>query len=321
MIEKHDVPLDPPLAHELVDFWTGIWNDPPDMPIDAFLGSEVGHNSLAVFFERGCVGVASTCMIVASRAVPAIADLGAVATHPDLRNRGLATRVCGAAVDHAFENGCEALFVGTGGGAARVYERLGFRKLPGANWWINVANGDPPEAFVVDYFRRPAASVTVWPGSPADRLIMIPLIVSPNRWRLLDANAGIFSSAYATIGSFTHYLRYTKTVTDAGGAWFTAVTDDARAVGLSTALPIGPDTWRVDAFAQSWFSDAWPALIESAVVAAAASGGKICCIDVTPWDEEKTALAESAGFRHAGPGETLDCYGDEMPTTRLERRL
>ena len=229
MIEKHDVPLDPPLAHELVDFWTDIWNEPPDVPIDVFLGSESEHNDLSVFFERGSVGMTSTCMLVAPRAMPTISDLGAVATHPDLRNRGLSTRVCGTAVDLAFQNGCEALFVGTGGGAAaRVYERLGFRKLPGANWWINVANGEPPEAFVVDYFRRPAASVTVRPASPADRLPMIPLIVSPHRWRVLDANAGIFSTAYVNAGSFTHYMRYTKTVTDAGGSWSTAVTDDGR---------------------------------------------------------------------------------------------
>ena len=322
MIEKHDVPLDPALAHELVDFWTYIWNEPPDVPIDVFLGSEVEHIDLSVFFERGDVGVTSTCMIVAPRAIPTIADLGAVATHPDLRNRGLSTRVCGTAVDLAFENGCEALFVGTGGGAAAwVYERLGFRKLPGANWRINVASGDPPEAFVVDYFRRPAASVAVRPGSPADRLPMIPLIVSPHRWRVLDVNAGIFSTAYMTTGSFTHYMRYTKTVTDAGGSWFTAATDDGRAVGLATARPISPEAWRVDAFTQSWFSDAWPELIGAAVGAVAAGGGKRCCIDVTPWDDEKIALAESAGFRQAGAGDPVDFDGDELATTRLERSI
>ena len=195
MIEKHDVPLDPPLAHELVDFWTYIWNEPPDVPIDVFLGSESEHNDLSVFFERGSVGMTSTCMLVSPRAMPTISDLGAVATHPDLRNRGLSTRVCGTAVDLAFQNGCEALFVGTGGGAAaRVYERLGFRKLPGANWWIAVASGEPPEAFVVDYFRRPAASVTVRPAfarrqaadDPADR-VPAPL-AGPRRQRrdLLD---------------------------------------------------------------------------------------------------------------------------------------
>ena len=304
MIEKHDVPLDPALARELVDLWTYIWNEPPDVPIDVFLGSEVEHIDLSVFFERESVGITSTCMIVAPRAMPTIADLGAVATHPDLRNRGLSTRVCGTAVDLAFENGCEGLFVGTGGGAAaRVYERLGFRKLPGANWRINVASGDPPEAFVVDYFRRPAASVAVRPGSPADRLPMIPLIVSPHRWRVLDANAEIFSTAYMTTGSFTQYMRYTKTVTDAGGAWFAA----------------GSDLWRVDAFTQSWFSDAWPELIEAAVGAAAAGGARTCCIDVTFWDDEKTALAESAGFRQAGSCDPIDLDGDELATTRLER--
>ena len=321
MIETLNVPLDPALAHELVDFWTYIWNEPPDVPIDVFLGSEVEHVDLTVFFERGSVGVTSTCMLVASKAVPAIADLGAVATHPDLRNRGLATRVCGTAVDLAFENGCEALFVGTGGGAARVYEKLGFRKLPGANWWINVANGEPPEAFVVDYFRRPAASVTVRPASPADRIPMIPLIVSPHRWRLLDANARIFSTAYATTGSFTHYMRYTKTVTDAGGSWSTAVTDDARAVGLATARPIDSDVWRVDAFTQSRFTDAWPKLMEASIAAAASGGAKRCCLDATPWDEEKIALAKSLGFQQSGAGGPVDSYGEELATIRLERQV
>ena len=321
MIEKHDVPLEPALAHELVDFWTFIWNDPPDMPIEAFLGGEVEHNDLSVFFERGSAGVASTCMIVVSKAVPAIADLGAVATHPDLRNRGLATRVCGKAVDVALENGCEGIFVGTGGLAARVYERLGFRKLPGANWWIDVANGDPPEAFVVDYFRRPATSVTVRPGSPADRLTMIPLIVSPHRWRILDANARILSTAYVTTGSFTHYLRYTKAVTNLGGAWSTAATDDGRAIGLASAVPIGPDAWRVDAFTQSWFPDAWPELMEAAIAAATTGGAKRCYLDATPWDEEKIALAKSLGFHHSGPGDPVDSYGEELATIRLERQV
>ena len=103
MIKKLEVPLDPALARELVDFWTYIWNEPPDVPIDVFLGSESEHNDLSVFFERGSVGMTSTCMLVTPRAMPTISDLGAVATHPDLRNRGLSTRVCGTAVDLAFE--------------------------------------------------------------------------------------------------------------------------------------------------------------------------------------------------------------------------
>ena len=116
---------------------------------------------------------------------------------------------------------------------------------------------------------------------------MIPLIVSPHRWRVLDANAGIFSAAYATTGSFTQHMRYTKTVTDMGGAWFAAVTDDGRAVGLSTARPIAPDAWRVDAFTQSWFSDAWSDLIEAAIGAAAAAGAGACRIDVSPLGQGK----------------------------------
>ena len=266
--------------------------------------------------------MASTCMIVSPRAMPAIADLGAVATHPDLRNRGLSTRVCGTAVDLAFENGCEALFVGTGGGAAaRVYERLGFRKLPGANWWIAVASGDPPEAFVVDYFRRPAASVTVRPASPADRIPMIPLIVFPHRWR---------SSTPTPVSSRPP----TPTQARSPNTCATPRPSPTRAAhgpppspttgGPSASPPRARSTpawWRVDAFTQSRFTDAWPELMEAAVDSAAAGGAKTCRIDVTSWDDEKAALAESLGFRPAGPGDPVDLAGSELQTTRLERQV
>ena len=185
MIEKHDVPLDPPLAHELVDFWTYIWNEPPDVPIDVFLGSESEHNDLSVFFERGSVGVTSTCMIVAPRAMAD--DLGPRRGRD--ASRPPATAACrrGSAARRSTwpsktaARRCSSAPAGAPPPGSTRGSASG--KLPGASWWINVANGEPPEAFVVDYFRRPAASVTVRPASPADRLPMIPLIVSPHRWR------------------------------------------------------------------------------------------------------------------------------------------
>lgn len=319
--ERSHVPLDPPLARELVDFWTYIWGEPPDVPNEVYLGSEAEHNDTTVFFERSGDQFIGTCTLTVPKAMPVVADLGAVATHPDFRNRGVSTRVCGQAVQEFFDGGGQALFVGTGSPAAiRVYERLGCRKLPGADWWIRVADGEPPEAFLVDYFRRPAGSVTVGSGSPADRVPMIPLMASPHRWRVLDANARILSTAYVSAGSFTHYLRYTQTVSELGGTWFTAKTYDGRAVGVASARPTPTGPWRVDGFTQSWYFDAWPELIGAAVNAAAESGAATCYVDVAFGDDEKLALLEAIGFRQAGPGDTFDLAGTEVTSTRLERR-
>ena len=144
-------------------------------------------------------------------------------------------------------------------------------------------------------------------------------MVSPHRWRVLDANASIFWTAYVSTGSFTHYMRYTQTVSDPGGAWFTAVTDDGRAVGLATARPMTTGRWRVDGFAQHWFSDAWPELISAAVEAAEKDGAKRCYVDVAFGDDEKLALFESIGFGQTGPGRAFELTGDELASIRLER--
>ena len=77
-----------------------------------------------------------------------------MATSPDARRSGIATQLSRQARDDFGERGGQALFLGTGNpDAARIYFRLGWRKLAGANLMVNVMNGDSPEEFLVDYFR------------------------------------------------------------------------------------------------------------------------------------------------------------------------
>ena len=97
MTARFDVPLEPTLVRELVDFWTYIWDEPPDVPYAVYVGSEVEHNEHSVFLVRNGDRLVGTCTLNVPRAVPTVSDLGAVATHPDFRNRGLSTRVCEAA--------------------------------------------------------------------------------------------------------------------------------------------------------------------------------------------------------------------------------
>jgi ribosomal protein S18 acetylase RimI-like enzyme len=63
-----------------------------------------------------------------------------VGTLPAARRRGIGTAVTGRLVEHAREHGAELVFLSAADdGVARLYERLGFRRIGTACF------GHPPE--------------------------------------------------------------------------------------------------------------------------------------------------------------------------------
>ena len=179
-----EAPIPAPLAGELQEFWGDIFGHssehPPDVAPEVFLGSELDHNRLHVYLERRAATLAGTCALTVSKRVPILGGFGEVATHPALRGTGIATRLCGRAVEEFRAAGGQALFLGTTSPAARrIYHRLGWRKLAGADVMANISSRDTPEAFLVDYFREPGAT-TVVPATPAVRVPMIEVV--PKNW-------------------------------------------------------------------------------------------------------------------------------------------
>src|SRR5439155_5157961 len=113
------------------------------------------------------------------------------------RRQGIAGMLSARARDRFSSQGGQALFLGTHNPEAlRVYHRLGWRKLAGANVMAWTRAPHTPEEFLVDYFRS-GEPVTIVAGSPADRLAVIPLLVWPHEEHILDANLGMFSTRYA----------------------------------------------------------------------------------------------------------------------------
>ena len=167
-----------------------------------------------------------------------LGGLGEVGTSPAARRTGIATALTQQALDDFRDRGGQALFLGTvNPAAARIYHRLGWRKLAGARLMVNVLNGDSPEEFLVDYFRGSRReTLSVRAPSPADRAPMIPLLAAPHDWQVLDFNVGVMSTRYAVLDSCLGlYRRYAAIAGDGRGAWFCAGTDRGNVVGLSTA--------------------------------------------------------------------------------------
>ncbi len=299
-----EAPIPAALTEELQEFWGDILGHsdehPPDVPPEAYLGSETDHNRLTVYLERQAATLAGTCAITVPKKHPILGGFGEVATRPELRGGGIATRLCGRAVEEFRAAGGQALFLGTVSPAARrIYHRLGWRKLAGAEVMANISTRDTPEAFLVDYFREPGEAV-VGPATPAVRIPMIPLLHAPHDWQVLDANAEMYSTRccvqYSCMGL---YRRYLAALAGGRGEWFCARTADGRVVGLSTVHVSGA-ACQLDGFAHPYFAAAWPDLMAAAMQRGAARGAGECRAVVCVEDEEKRSLFEGLGFRDAG---------------------
>ena len=315
-----EIPLEPELVDELFGFWIAIFGEPMDLTPEVLLGEEVAQNHNTVYLRRRDGKLAGTCLLTGSKGVPVLGGFGEVATSPDFRGSGIATELCRQAVDDFREDGGQALFLGTGNPeAARIYYRLGWRKLAGANVMANVSGGGSPEAFLVDYFRD-LGRATISPATPAGRVPMVPLLVSPHDWQVLDANAAMYSTRYAVQHSCMGlYRRYSAVARDGQGACFSAVAVAGHAVGLSTARLDGAGGCQVDGFAHRDYMGVWRQLVQAAIDWGAGREASSFGAVVSVEDEEKQALFESIGFRSAGPGEPFDLDGRQVSAVRFER--
>jgi len=184
-----DPPLPAPLIAELLRFWKTIFQG-DFSGFDAMLAgkeSQLNRHSVYLAEQRG--KIAATCRMGISLSDPRLACLGEVATAPEHRGHNLTTRLCCQAVydfDHADG---QAFFLGTVNPvAAKIYTRLGWRYLAGTKVMLRTSSGLTPEEFMVDYFRQGLElPVKVAPGTTACRISMIPLILTPHDWVVLDA--------------------------------------------------------------------------------------------------------------------------------------
>jgi GNAT superfamily N-acetyltransferase len=319
-----DAPISAGLAAELRALWNDIFaystEHPPDVPPEAYLGSETEHNRLTVYLERRAGTLAGTCALTVPKRMPRLGGFGEVATRPELRGTGVATRLCGRAVEEFRAAGGQALFLGTTEPAVRrIYHRLGWRKLAGADVMANISSRDTPEAFLVDYFREPGQA-TVVSATPAVRVPIIPLLHAPHDWQVLDANAGMYSTRYRVQYSCMGlYRRYLAAVSGGAGDWLCARTANGRVVGLATACRVG-SACQVDGFTHPYFAAVWPDLMAAAMQRAATWGSTECRAVVCVEDEDKRALFEGLGFREAGTDADLSLDGYAVSAVRMVAR-
>ena len=254
------------------------------------------------------------------RANPEFAGIGEVATRPEYRGQGIANRLCYQALDEFAEQGGEVVFLGTENpAAARIYHRLGWRRIAGSTVYSNVVNGDSPEEYLADYFRSPSP-VNIVVGDASLRVPMIPLLLTPHDWQVLDGNlpTPMVSTRYAMQNSCMGLCRkYYYLVKREDAEWFAAKTDDGRLVGIATAFIDAENICRVDGFIHKRFNDSYKLLIDAAIEwgqerNATRFAARICAEDI-----EKRALFDDFGFQTGPIDGTFTISEREVPAVSM----
>ena len=319
--ERLRIPIDEGLNDRLQAFWYDIFGNAPDIEPAMFLGSETSHNTSHLYLVEEGGQAISTTMVTTCNALPELGGFGEVATVPEARGRGLATDLCRQSVEDFAERGGKALFLGTvNPDAARIYHRLGWRKLASSIVWAAITDDRSPEEFLVGYFSRPTPAV-VEEGGPGVRIPMVPLIVTPHDWRVLDANTGIFSARYAMVRSCMGLYPKYQALREGGRGQLVRCQGHpaAQSSGLSTAVldySSALSAWTASLTGGS--DDAWDDLLRAAIDWGQANGASPVYATACVEDEDRIARLEALGFRNAGPAPDFDMDGEDVSAVRME---
>ena len=160
------------------------------------------------------------------------------------------------------QTAAKAVFLGTENpDAARIYHRLGWRKIANSTDYVNVTTGDSPEEYLADYFRTPS-SVNIVTGDASLSVPMIPLLLTPHDWQVLDGNlpTPMISTRYAEQNSCMGLMSQVLLSRQARRCRVVRGEDERRRlVGISTAWIDADGVCYVDGFIHARFSDSYTA--------------------------------------------------------------
>lgn len=334
-VSCHEPPLTADLQAELPPFWEQIFEEEFGFR-DVLAGSDEGLIGHKIYLERdvGSSELRGTAHLAYSEpgetaASPSsgtssmIGGVGEVATAPEFRRRGVAAQLCEMVRDEFARQDGAALFLGTGNpAAARVYRRLGFRKLASAQVMAQVNVGESPEGFLAGHFATDE-SIEVRSGSPRSRCHLIPLAVCPHDWQVMDSNAGLYSTRHTLLTSCMGlFPRYEGVTTgEREGTWFEGWTESGRCLaGMSTARLVADGISQVDGFIHGHYAAEWSQLLTAAVDWSRERASH-CRVEVSVEDEDKQAWFEQLGFTTVAEGSGFEIGGRSVVSRQLEMTL
>ena len=318
-IIEQQVPVEPSLAEELIRFYETIFGSSFAGLRGVLAGEETTYNRDIIFLVRDGMRLVGASRITFPTVAGEIGSLDEVAVDPEFRGRGIGGALCARARDVFRNHGGRAIFLGTHmPNAARMYSRLGWRALAGSDVMLLTFGPQSSEEFLADHFCK-TNPVSVVSATAADRTSIIPLLVAPHDWCVLDANVQMFSTRYAIQKSCEGlYPRYQAVRRGGQGNWFVARTEDGCAVGLSTVRLDERGRARVDGFAHRRYSNCMDSLIEASMRWGTAHSASEFEAVILEEDRAKLAHFKLAGFEPVAAADPIELDGWQLDVAHLE---
>ena len=322
-VETYTPPLPASLVATLTDFWHRIFRTDESRLVPILNGMECAENSDTLYAAWEDGEVACTVHLTVSRTDPRLGGLGEVATAEKHRGRGLASELCGRAALDFDSMGGEVLFLGTvNPNAARVYRRLGWMYYPGTRVMGRTREPVAPEKQLHRLFGAVGSERPVLrPMTPKDRIRIIPLILHPHRWIVLDMNVDLISTRFCTqFSCMGLYPRFQSLSARGGKSWTLAPSGAGPALGIASLIPVSPSVAQVDAFTHPDSGASLPTLIGEPVRYAQAQNFVEIRANLVSHDFEKIECYRGMGFREVNPGPEVAIGEDTYRSICLRKR-
>ena len=319
-IERFEAPMPQEVVDECFAFWEPFFDRNVEDFRDVYTGKERAYNRDLLYFGRKGGRLVGVAHLTISASEADIGGVGAVATDPDFRRQGIAQHICESLRDDFFAQGGQALFLATSLPTAfRVYRRAGWEPCPSAHVMCCTADRRSPEEFLAHRFES-GGPLALEPADPGIRYPMVPLIVCPHNWQVLDANTGILSTRYAVQKSCGGlYPKYEPFVNGPCVTAIAARAGDGCLVGLFTARIDQSETCHVDGFLPESFGDHWPQAMQTILEWGTGGGAADFRAELSVEDSGKIALLESMGFRRHAAGAGFELAERRVASTILRR--
>ena len=292
-------PLNPRIVCQMHELWfTAFGNDfISDVPDEVLYGEEDRWNCVHIYRHISEHQTISTAIVIRPHSIPALGGLGEVSTNPKFRGKGLATITCRQLAEDFHETGGVALFLGTvNPDAARIYERLGWQQINGSKLMVNLSDTDNYDDFIQKYFYD-SIPIKICVAQPGSRIPLIPLVLLPHDWSILDSNVSLYSiNVEPQLSCLGLYRRYEYLRTHCQGEWFTLLTEDERVIGVSSASYKGNNRYQVDGFCHPNYENFFVKLIETAVNWCKSRQAAEITFKISQQDRSKKHIVRNIGF-------------------------
>ena len=318
VMKVENPPLDPEAVCQMHELWlTAFGHDfISDVPDDVLYGGEERWNYVNIYRHISERQTISTAIVIRPHALPALGGLGEVSTDPKFKGQGLATTTCEQLAEDFYKSGGIALFLGTvNPDAARIYERLGWQHINGSRLMVRLSDTNDYDEFTRRYFDNSIPS-KICVAKPGSRIPLIPLVLLPHNWSILDSNISLYSTSVEPQQSCLGlYRRYEYLRTHRQGEWFTLITKDERVLGISSAIHKGDNRYQVDGFCHSDHENSFSKLIETAIDWCKSKKAAEITFKIAKQDKSKEHLIRNVGFKTMNAEDYLE--SDTMKTQSL----